>query len=200
MRTMAPCGLRHTPSPDGLKPRVTSSPSWSGIVSGGGFAAGQTTGFSLELPGWGSTRRFGFFSLACSSDSRSSSEPSSWAKKAPEMRAWSFERRMQFAQSGSESKAAYEPSPSVWPHRVVTGPERGTLGVRWIRPPDLRRTDSSLIVCTPKSWRCQAASCLSALFGLRVGDARRPSLAHALLLEGFIRLGLLDRRSVLLTG
>ena len=41
---------------------------------------------------------------------------------------------------------------------------------------------------------------LSALFGLRVGDARRPSLAHTLLLEGFINLGLLHRRPVLLTG
>src|SRR5438093_13353437 len=40
----------------------------------------------------------------------------------------------------------------------------------------------------------------SALFGLRVGDARRPSLAHTLLLEGFINLGLLHRWPVLLTG
>src|SRR2546430_8577555 len=41
---------------------------------------------------------------------------------------------------------------------------------------------------------------LSALFGLRVGDARGPSLAHTLLLEGFINLGLLHRRTMLLTG
>src|SRR2546421_3959989 len=41
---------------------------------------------------------------------------------------------------------------------------------------------------------------LSALFGLRVGDARGPSLAHTLPLEGFINLGLLHRRTMLLTG
>src|SRR5450759_5050235 len=44
--TTTPPGLRHTPSPAGLKPLVTSSPSLSGITSGGGFAVGHTTGLS----------------------------------------------------------------------------------------------------------------------------------------------------------
>ena len=46
------------------------------------------------------------------------------------MRLWSLERRMQLAQSATESDAVYVPSPSVWPHSVVTGPERGMRGVR----------------------------------------------------------------------
>src|ERR1700674_3386570 len=46
MRTITPCGLRHTPSPDGLKPRVISSPRVSGMTSGGGLGAGQRTGWS----------------------------------------------------------------------------------------------------------------------------------------------------------
>src|SRR5690242_5894722 len=63
---------------------------------------------------------------------------------------------MQFAQSGSDSTAEKEPASRVWPQRVVTGPVRGTFGVRWIRPPDLRRTDSRRTWCTPKSWGAQA--------------------------------------------
>src|SRR6266567_7654763 len=64
---------------------------------------------------------------------------------------------MQLAQSGSESTAPKEPASRVWPQRVVTGPVRGTLGVRWIRPPDLRRTDSRRTRCTPKSWGVELA-------------------------------------------
>src|SRR5437899_6966559 len=93
---------------------------------------------------------------------------------------------MQFAQSGSDSTARNDPSSRVWPQSVVTGPPRGTLGVRWIRPPVFRRTDSRRTLCTPKSWVC---FCLAALIRLRVADAGGARLAHALLLEGFVIAG-----------
>ena len=60
----------------------------------------------------------------------SDAECAARVRKAPEIRAWSLERRMQFAQSGSEWTAVYEPSPSVWLQSVVTGPDLGTLGVK----------------------------------------------------------------------
>src|SRR5437870_985164 len=104
---------------------------------------------------------------------------------------------MQFAQSGSDSTARNEPSSRVWPQSVVTGPPRGTLGVRWIRPPVFRRTDSRRTLCTPKSWVC---FCLAALIRLRVADAGGARLAHALLLEGFVCLRLLDRGPCFLPG
>ena len=56
---------------------------------------------------------------------------------------------MQFAQSASVSAAEKVPAANVWPHRVVTGPLRGTRGVRWIRPPVIRLTDSIWSWWTP---------------------------------------------------
>src|SRR5450759_1395637 len=60
--TTTPPGLRQTPSPAGLKPLVTSSPSRSGIASGGGLAVGHTTGLS-ETSGRGATARWGLAEL-----------------------------------------------------------------------------------------------------------------------------------------
>src|SRR5580692_12270306 len=56
---------------------------------------------------------------------------------------------MQFEQSASVSTAANVPAARVCAHRVVTGPLLGTRGVRWIRPPVLRLTDSSFSCWTP---------------------------------------------------
>src|SRR5579872_1672116 len=204
--TITPPGLRHTPSPDGLKPAVASSPSWSGMTSGGGAGAGHMTGFSPAglTPGLpGTTVRAGLRprACACSSDRRRSSEPSSCSKNAPEIRAWSLERRWQFAQSAGVSTATKVPSPRTWPHSVVTGPELGTRGVRWIRPPDFRRTDASAIrgMLTRYMMGARPRLCLLALLRLSVADPCRPRFAHALLLQGFVRLGLLDRGAMALS-
>src|SRR5579872_7183550 len=204
--TITPPGLRHTPSPDGLKPAVASSPSWSGMTSGGGAGAGHTTGFSPAglTPGFpGTTVSAGLRprACACSSERRRSSEPSSCSKNAPEIRAWSLERRWQFEQSAGVSTATNVPSARTWPHRVVTGPELGTRGVRWILPPDFRRTGASAIrgMLTRYMMGARPRLCLLALLRLSVADSRRPRFAHALLLQGFVRFGLLDRRAMALS-
>src|ERR1700716_3716519 len=115
---------------------------------------------------------------------------------------------MQLVQSGMSSTAAYVPGASVWPHKVVTGPLLGTFGVRWMRPPVFRLTDSSLTCWTPIASMMGDAPAArplpprgrrSALFGLGVGDLGGSRFAHALFLQGLVRLGSLDRRSGLLS-
>jgi hypothetical protein len=98
MRTTTPPGLRHTPLPAALKPLVVSSPTFSG-VSGEGTTDGLLTGLAGGALGLGA----GFRNLACSRESRKSSDPSSCSKKAEEMRLASRERRTQFAQSAAFS-------------------------------------------------------------------------------------------------
>src|ERR1700687_4727343 len=128
--TTTPPGLRQTPSPDGRNPLVTSSPSSLGVRAGGGLGAGRATALSGAEAGGlvGGLRR-----RACSRESLSSSEPSSWAKNAPEIRPWSWERRMQLVQSAASSAAAKVPAGRGWPHRGGTVPLLGTRGGGGVR-------------------------------------------------------------------
>jgi hypothetical protein len=59
---------------------------------------------------------------------------------------------MQFAQSATASVPEYDASPSTCPQSVVTGPAFGIRGVRWMRPPDFLRTDSSRTIAFSAVW------------------------------------------------
>src|SRR5215831_9077120 len=167
-RTMTPCGLVKTfskvlrsgvrerssrmagaPAPAGGAPALAAGApaltGGAGAFGGGGGVAGLAAW--MRAGAGGATRsgseRVARRERASSSDLCSSSEPTSLWKKALDTLAGSSRRRRQFRQSASSSVLRKVPSANDWLHSVTAGPESGTWGVRWIRPPLLRRTRSS---------------------------------------------------------